>query len=128
GFGVYPSKVCRRIDGIAPIMSVKARLAATKDLEPGDHVGYGMRFTATERMRIGTLGIGYGWGFPRVRNQGADLIHGTRAPIIGGVSMDAISVDITHIPEAKTWDEAIIVGRSGNEQITIHNIAERKNS
>jgi len=128
GFGVYPSKVCRRIDGIAPIMAVKASIAATKELEPGDHVGYGMRFTATRRMKIATLGIGYGWGFPRVRNQGAVLIHGRRAPIIGGVSMDAISVDITNIPETKPWDEAVLVGRSGDQEITIHDIAELKNS
>lgn len=126
--GVYPSKVCRRLEGIAPIMQVKARVAALKNLEAGDRVGYGMRFTAPHRMRIATLGIGYGWGFPRVRNQGAVLLHGQRAPILGGVSMDALTVDVTHIPETRAWDEAVLVGRSGQEEITIHEIAELKNT
>ena len=79
-------------------------------------------------MRIATLPVGYGWGFPRVRNQGAVLLHGKRAPIIGGVSMDAMSVDITHIPETKLWDEAVLVGKSGSEEISIHEIAALKNS
>lgn len=126
--GVYPSKVCRRLEGIAPLMAVKARIAALKNLDAGDHVGYGMRFTAPGKMRIATLGLGYGWGFPRVRNKGSVLIHGKRAPIIGGVSMDAISVDVSGIPEAELWDEVVILGQSGNEQITINDLAELKNS
>ena len=126
--GVYPSKVCRRIEGIAPIMSVKSRLASVKELQPGDHVGYGMRFTAERPMRIGVIPVGYGFGYPRVRNQGFVLIHGQRAPIIGGVSMDAITVDITAIIEAKEWDEVILLGRNGQDEITIHDIAALRNS
>jgi alanine racemase len=126
--GVYPSKVCRRLDGILPVMSVKARVCATKLLEPGDRVGYGMRFTAPHAMRIATLGIGYGWGFPRVRNTGSVLVAGRRAPIIGGVSMDAITIDITESPEVRPWDEVVLVGRQGAEEITIHEMAELKNS
>jgi alanine racemase len=126
--GVYPSKVCRRLQGIAPIMSVKSRLAAVKELEPGDHVGYGMRFTAEKPMRSGVVPIGYGFGYPRVRNQGFVLIHGQRAPIIGGVSMDAITVDITEIVEAKQWDEVTLLGRNDQDEITIHDIAALRNS
>lgn len=126
--GVYPSKVCRRLDGIAPIMSVKARIAAVKNLEPGDHVGYGMRFTAQKPMRSAVIPIGYGLGFPRVRNQGCVLIHGQRAPLIGGVSMDAITVDVTDIIEAKTWDEVTLLGRNDQEEISIHDIAALRNS
>jgi len=128
GLGVYPSKVCRRLDGIAPIMSVKARISAIKKLEPGDCVGYGMRFTAPKPMRIATLGIGYGWGYPRVRNKGAVLVGGQRCPIIGGVSMDAITVDITDVPTAKTWDEVVLLGTQASQEITIHEIAELKGS
>src|SRR5438477_4055473 len=102
--GVYPSSVCRRIPGIAPIMTVKARLAAIQKIEPGDAVGYGMRYTATASRRIAVLPVGYGDGFPRVRNQGCALVHGKRAPLIGGVAMDAFMVDITAIPQARLWD------------------------
>lgn len=127
-FGVFPSSVCRRIPGIEPVMSVKARIAAIQKLLPGEVVGYGMRYTATSERRIAILPIGYGDGFPRVRNEGAALIHGRRAPLLGGIAMDALMVDITDIPEAQMWDEAIIMGRQGNEEITVHDLAKLKNS
>ena len=127
-YGVFPSSVCRRIPGIAPVMTVKARIAAIQDLEPGDSVGYGMRYTAPSRRRIAVLPIGYGDGFPRVRNQGCALIHGRRAPLVGGIAMDALTVDITDIPVAQLWDEAVIMGRQGNEEISVHEIAKLKNS
>jgi alanine racemase len=126
--GVYPSKVCRRLEGIAPIMTVKSRIASVKNLQPGDHVGYGMRFTAGKPMRIGVIPAGYGQGYPRVRNQGSVLIHGQRAPIIGGVSMDAITVDLTSIIEAQPWDEVTLLGRSDQDEITIHDIAAMRNT
>ena len=127
-YGVFPSSVCRRIPGIEPVMSVKARLAAIQRLEPGEVVGYGMRYAASSPRRVAVLPIGYGDGFPRVRNQGCVLIHGKRAPIIGGIAMDALMVDITDIPEAQMWDEAVIMGRQGAEEITVHDMAKLKNS
>jgi alanine racemase len=126
--GIFPSRACRRIDGIRPVMSIKARLASIKELEPGDHVGYGMRFTAESRMRSGVIPVGYGVGYPRVRNQGHVLIRGKRAPIIGGVSMDAIAVNLTSIPEANLWDEVTLLGSCGEEEITIHDLAALGNT
>jgi alanine racemase len=126
--GIFPSQVCRRIDGIEPVMAVKARIAAIQKLQPGDSVGYGMRYTAPSPRRIAVLPIGYGDGFPRVRNQGFALIHGQRAPLIGGVSMDALTVDITEIPAAQPWDEVVLMGRQGGEEITVHEVARLKNS
>lgn len=126
--GVFPSSVCRRIPDLEAVMSVKARIAAIQNLQPGDHVGYGMRYTAPENRRIAVLPIGYGDGFPRVRNLGHALIHGKRAPVVGGVSMDALTVDVTDIPEAKLWDVATLMGRDGGDEITVHDIAKLKNS
>jgi alanine racemase len=127
-FGVFPSSVCRRIPGLEPVMSVKARIAAIQRLEPGEVVGYGMRYTARAPRRIAVLPIGYGDGVPRVRNQGGALIHGQRAPLLGGIAMDALMVDITDIPQAQMWDEAVIMGRQGDEEITVHDVAKLKNS
>jgi alanine racemase len=127
-YGVFPSSVCRRIPGIESVMSVKARIAAIQSLEPGEVVGYGMRYTATSKRRLAVLPIGYGDGFPRVRNQGGALIHGKRAPLVGGIAMDALMVDITEIPEAQMWDEAVIMGRQGDEEITVHDVAKLKGS
>ncbi len=109
--GVYPSSVCRRIPGIEPIMTVKARIAAIRTLQPGETVGYG-----------------YGDGFPRVRNQGFVLVRGQRAPVVGGVAMDTLTVDITDIPAAQLWDEAVLMGRQGDAEISVHDIAKLKNS
>ncbi len=127
-YGVFPSLVCRKIPGIQPVMSVKAKIAAIQKLKPGEVVGYGMRYTATSERRIAILPIGYGDGFPRVRNEGCALIHGRRAPLLGGIAMDALMVDITDIPQAQMWDEAVIMGRQGGEEITVRDIAKLKNS
>jgi alanine racemase len=127
-YGVFPSQVCRKIEGIEPVMSVKAKIAAIQKLKPGEVVGYGMRYTAQTERRIAILPIGYGDGFPRVRNEGCALIHGRRAPLIGGIAMDALMVDITDIPQAQMWDEAVLMGKQGNDEITVRDIAKLKNS
>src|SRR5580658_6217355 len=127
-YGVFPSQVCRQIAGIEPVMSVKAKIASIQKLKPGDVVGYGMRYTAKAGRRIAILPIGYGDGFPRVRNEGGALIGGKRAPLIGGIAMDALMVDITDIPQAQMWDEAVIMGRQGSEEITVRDIAKLKKS
>jgi len=127
-YGVFPSQVCRKIEGIEPVMSVKARIAAIQKMKPGEVVGYGMCYTAQTERRIAVLPIGYGDGFPRVRNEGGALIHGKRAPLVGGIAMDAIMVDITDIPQAQMWDEAVIMGRQGHEEITVRDIANLKKS
>ncbi|HVY69744.1 MAG TPA: alanine racemase [Verrucomicrobiae bacterium] len=126
--GVFPSKVCRRIAGIAPVMAVKTRLAAVQDIGVGDTVGYGLRYKAESPRRIGVLPVGYGDGFPRIRNQGHVLVRGHRAPLVGTVAMDAFMVDITDVPGAKIWDEVVLQGRQGDEEITAHDLAAWKGS
>ena len=121
--GVYPSKVCRRIEGLAPIMSVKTKIAAIKNIEAGDTVGYGMRYRAESPRRIAVLPMGYGDGFPRVRNAGHVLVHGLRAAIIGGNAMDAMMIDITDIPQAEVWDEVVVMGKQGDQEISVHDLA-----
>jgi len=127
-YGVFPSQVCRKIPGIEPVMSVKAKIAAIQKLKPGEVVGYGMRYTATSERRIAILPIGYGDGFPRVRNEGFALIHGRRAPLVGGIAMDALMVDVTDIPQAQPWDEAVLMGKQGGDEITVRDVAKLKNS
>jgi alanine racemase len=121
--GVYPSKACRRIPGLRPVLEVKSRLASIQNIQAGDNVGYGLRFQAPSPRRIGVLPIGYGDGYPRLRNQGHVLIHGKRAPITGANAMDAMMVDLTDIPEARFWDEAVLLGQQGDEQISVHDLA-----
>ncbi|MEI8290671.1 MAG: alanine racemase [Verrucomicrobiota bacterium] len=127
-YGVFPSQACRQLPGIEPVMSVKAKIAAIQKLKPGEVVGYGMRYTAKTERRIAILPIGYGDGFPRVRNEGCALIHGERAPLIGGIAMDALMVDISGIPQAQMWDEAVLMGKQGSDEITVRDIATLKKS
>ena len=121
--GVYPSEVCRRVDGIAPVLSLRARITAIQSLEAGDTVGYGMRWRAEGPCRIGVLSIGYGDGYPRLRNQGHVLVHGRRVPLVGGVTMDALMIDLTPVPEARIGDEAVLLGSQGSERITVQELA-----
>jgi alanine racemase len=126
--GVYPSKVCRRIPGLEPIMTVKTRIAGIQNIQPNDVVGYGMRYQAPSPRRIAVIPVGYGDGFPRVRNQGCVLIGGRRAPIVGGVAMDAFMVDTTELPAIQLRDEVVLMGRQGGEEISVHEVAQWKNS
>lgn len=126
--GVYPSRVCRRIAGLQPVMSVKARISTIRPLEVGDVVGYGMHYTAQTPRRIAVLPIGYGDGFPRVRNTGHVLIRGKGAPIVGGNAMDAMMVDITDIPGVGLWDEAVLLGQQGEMEITARDLADWRGS
>ncbi len=126
--GVYPSQVCRQLNGLTPVLSVKARISAVQHLEMGDSVGYGMRFVAEERRRIGVIPLGYGDGFPRVRNEGHVLVSGCRAPLVGGVAMDALMVDLTGIPTADVGSEAVLLGRQGQLEICVHDVARLKKS
>ena len=126
--GVYPSKVCRRIEGLRPVLSAKTRVAHIKQIQKGDCVGYGMHYQAKENRTIAVLPVGYSSGFPRLRNQGYVLVHGERAPVIGGNAMNATMVDITKIPQVQTWDEVVLVGQQGEREISIHDLAAWKST
>ena len=124
--GVFPSQVCRRIDGIEPVGTLKTRLAVVRDIRKGDNVGYGLSYQSPGARRLGVLPLGYGDGYPRVRNEGHVLVHGKRAPIIGANAMDSTMVDVTDIPEAAAWDEVVLMGRQGDCKITAHDLAAWK--
>ena len=124
--GVYPSLVCKRIEGLAPVMSVKASIPALRQLREGDRVGYGMHFTATKPMQIAILPIGYGDGYPRVRNEGYVLIHGERCPVVGGNAMDATMVDVSHLPDVAIGDEVVLMGGQGDEWIDPRDLVKWK--
>lgn len=126
--GVYPSKVCRRInvegEELQSAMEVFSCVSFVKDLSPGDKLGYGMHFTADRETKIAVLPIGYGDGYPRLRNKGHVLIHGVPAPIVGGNGMDATMVDVTHISEVKAGDRVVLIGKQGKEEITAMMLAD----
>ncbi len=126
--GVYPSKVCRRIElngkALKPAMRVLCRISFIKILQPGDCLGYGMHFTAERETKIAVLPIGYGDGYPRLRNKGFVLINGNRVPLVGGNAMDATMVDITGIEDVQAGDEVVLLGAQQGEEITAMQLAD----
>ena len=126
--GNYPSKVCRRIkhdnQELISVQTVRTRIAYIKTLEIGDMVGYGMHFKAKRKTRLAILPMGYGDGYPRLRNKGEALIAGQRVSIIGGVAMDSIMIDITDCPMAEVDSDVVILGKQGKDEITATEIAD----
>jgi alanine racemase len=111
----------------AAVASVHARLALVREVEAGATVGYGAEYTARRTERWGTLCIGYGDGVRRSlwRGGGEVLVRGRRVPIIGRVSMDLTTIDLSGVPEAEVGDVATLVGRDGAEEITLDQVAAR---
>jgi alanine racemase len=121
--GVYPSEACARIDGVRPVMQVKARLVEVRNLKPGETYGYGLRYRATGTRRVGIVGVGYGDGYPRLVNQGQVLIRGRRLPIVGAVAMDAMGIDVSEVPEVGPGEEVVLMGEQGVESIGARELA-----
>lgn len=114
-------------DMLRPVLSVKARVAVVKELYEGEAAGYGLQYVAKQDSKIAVLTIGYGDGLPRALSCGAGsvLLKGMEAPIIGRICMDQTLVDISGIPDVEPGDTAVIIGRSGNREITAYDVAER---
>lgn len=108
-----------------PVLSLKARVAQVRELPAGESAGYGLRFTAQQPSRIAVLTIGYGDGLPRSLSCGAGhvLLHGKRASIVGMICMDQTLVDVTEIPEISSGDTAVVIGKSGEEEVSAVDLA-----
>lgn len=111
---------------LKPVLSLKARVAAVKEILPGESVGYGRAFVADRCRKIAVIAIGYADGFPRNLSCGAGymLIHGRKAPVIGRVCMDQTMVDITGIPDVFAGDEAVVIGRSEDSFLSAAEMAD----
>lgn len=105
-------------DTLRPVMTLKSKVIATRWVEPGESVGYGGRFVAARRTRVGTVAMGYADGYPRQAVEGTPIIvNGQRTQLIGRVSMDMLTVDLTDLPEANVGSEVELWGEkiSANE-------------
>jgi alanine racemase len=101
--------------GLRPTMSLRARLIALQDLAAGDAVGYGSRYVADRPLRVGVVACGYADGYPRVAPSGTPvLVDGMRTSLVGRVSMDMITVDLTAVPEARLGSEVTLWGAASN--------------
>jgi alanine racemase len=109
GIMLYGISPCRRKKaaeiGLKPAMTLQCDLIAINQARAGDTVGYGAAFTCPADMRIGVGAIGYGDGYPRhARNGTPVLVNGRRAPLVGHVSMDMITIDLSGDDDARVGD------------------------
>jgi alanine racemase len=127
-YGGHPALAARkdRTPVPRPVVSLRARLVLVRQVPPGTSVGYGATYSARSWERWGTLSIGYGDGWPRVLSHRAQvLVRGRRVPVLGRISMDLMVVDLSGVPEAANGDVATLIGKDGDEEITVDQVAEQ---
>lgn len=103
---------------LRPVMSLTSRVVAVKGIRAGETVGYGARFTPDRPVTIAVIPAGYADGLDRrLEGRGHVLIRGRRAPIVGAVSMDMLTADVTHLEEVNPGDEVVFLGGQGDDPI-----------
>jgi len=114
-YGIVPPPMATTIP-LTPVMSLTSRVVAVKGLRPGEGVGYGLRFHADTPVTTAVIPAGYADGIDlRVSGRCHVLIRSRRVPIVGAVSMDMMTVDVTGLDDVSPGDEVVIIGRQGNE-------------
>jgi alanine racemase len=125
-YGAEPLDGPVRDHGLRPVMAWRTEIARLKELPPGHAVGYGTTFHTPRASRIATLPIGYADGFSRrFSNRGEVLVRGRRAPVVGRVSMDLLTVDVTDVDGASVGDEVVLLGQQGSERIAVEELAAK---
>src|SRR6185503_1200112 len=109
---------------VKPALTWKAKLVSVKDIPAGALVGYGASFRAPSDMRIGIVGAGYADGiFHRLSNRGSVIAAGKLTPILGTVSMDLTTIDLSHAPHLAPGDEVTLLGSEGDVRLDAQQIA-----
>ena len=131
-YGLWPSRetlVSSRERGLPdftlrPVMSWRCLIAQVKDVPVGGYVGYGRTWRATRPTRLAVLPVGYYEGYDRgISGRGHVLIGGNRAPLLGRICMNMSMVDVTDIPNAQAGDVATLLGRMGDEEVRVEDLA-----
>lgn len=114
-YGLVPPPLGSNLP-LTPVMSLTSRVVAVKGVRVGETIGYGGRFTADRAVTLAVIPAGYADGLDRrLEGRGAVLIRGRRAPIVGAVSMDMLTVDVTDIDAVGPGDEVVFLGSQGSE-------------
>lgn len=128
-YGVLPPEQHNqgvKIPQLVPAMSLTSSLVQIRELEKGAQIGYRAKHRTERDSIIGTLPIGYSHGLDRkLSDSGYVLVRGQKAPFIGAVSMNSSTIDLTDLEGAKRGDRVTILGKQGDEQIVINQLAEQ---
>ncbi len=124
-YGLSPAPTAPLSEGFRPVLSWKARLIAIRDFAAGQGISYGHHYhTQKDHERIGVLPVGYADGFRRTSGNEV-LIKGQRVPVVGAACMDQCMVRLDAIPDARPGDEAVLIGRQGEQEISAEEVASR---
>lgn len=127
-YGIQKNIVDRE-NYLKPVLSLKSKIISVKTINKGETIGYHRIYKADIDKLIATIPIGYADGFPFGAKEGGQvLIGGQFCPVLGRVSMDYISVDVSHVHGVKIEDPVILIGNDGINEITIEDWAKWKNS
>ena len=123
-YGVWPSdEMDRENITLSPAISLYSHIVYIKTLPAGSKISYGGTYTTTRETRVATVPVGYGDGYPRgLSNCGYVLIRGKSVPILGRVCMDQFMVDVTDLPDVKEFDRVTLIGKDGDEEITVEKL------
>jgi alanine racemase len=129
-YGVRTSRAFENPAGLKPVMSFRTWVAQVRNVPKGHTVGYGGLFTTARDSRIASLPVGFGEGYPRALfNKGIVLIHGKRCPVIGRVSLNVLTIDVTDLKsEVHSGDEVVLIGSQGDQEVTFEEMADRFSS
>jgi alanine racemase len=129
-YGVRTSRDFQNPAELKPVMSFRTWVAQLRDVPKGRTVGYGGLFTTARDSKIASLPVGFGEGYPRALfNKGIVLIHGKRCPVIGRVSLNVLTIDVTDLDsEVRLGDEVVLIGTQGDQEITFEEMADRFSS
>lgn len=110
------------------VISWKTKIVEIKNVRAGEFIGYGTSFYTNIPTKIAILPVGYAFGYARsLSNHGKVLINGNREDIIGTINMNMLTVDITNLPDAKIGDEVVLIGKQGEQEITVSSFSEFSN-
>lgn len=102
------------------VISWKTKVMDIKEVKAGEFVGYGTSYFTNHKTKIALIPVGYAHGFARsLSNKGKVLLRGKRINVVGTVNMNMISVDLTDVPDAKRGDEVVLIGRQGDQEISV---------
>jgi alanine racemase len=119
--GNAPAKILH----VKPALTWRATVLSVKDVPAGALIGYGGMFRAPRPMRVAVLAAGYADGIPhRLSNRGSVIVNGKLSPILGAVSMDLMSIDVTNSPETSVGDAVTLLGSEGIVRMDAHQIAK----
>ena len=125
-YGFYPSDTMEQPVALHRTMELKSHVSCIRNIPAGTGVSYGYTYVAPLPRRIATIPVGYADGYSRaLSDTGEVLIRGRRAPIRGRVCMDQMMVDVTDLPGVSVGDEVTLIGRDGDEEITVQELQEK---